>query len=409
MYKKKIAIVNADIYNGNRGVGALGLSTIYLLNSIGKEFGYNFEFFVFNNKYGTKLEDSLLLGSDIVKITNVEPINVFNFIDGAMTLVTSKRRRSLKSYLKLNYVLDIGLGDSFSDIYGEKRFYTVYWQHKMARLFRKKLLLLPQTIGPFNNSKIRRKANRSIEKADYVFARDAKSCDYIKNNTIQNYFSESIDVAFFMPYNKQKFTEDFIHVGLNVSSLLWNGGYTKNNQFNLKVDYQTLIHSIIKYFLDDPDVKLHLVPHVVSANDSVENDYAVSFNLYNQYKTKNIELAPFFLNPIYAKNYISGLDFFAGARMHATIAAFSSGVPVFPMAYSRKFNGLYTDTLKYNSIGDMVIDNNLELMNGLIGAFRNRRYLKNLIVEQLETTVKERENIIKKGIADFLELEIVKS
>ena len=32
--------------------------------------------------------------------------------------------------------------------------------------------------------------------------------------------------------------------------------------------------------------------------------------------------------------------------MHSTIGAISSGVPVIPVAYSRKFNGLY-DTLEY--------------------------------------------------------------
>ena len=32
--------------------------------------------------------------------------------------------------------------------------------------------------------------------------------------------------------------------------------------------------------------------------------------------------------------------------MHATIGATSSGVPVIPVAYSRKFNGLF-DTLQY--------------------------------------------------------------
>ena len=35
--------------------------------------------------------------------------------------------------------------------------------------------------------------------------------------------------------------------------------------------------------------------------------------------------------------------------MHATIAAFSSGVPVTPYAYSRKFKGLYT-TLGYDKV-----------------------------------------------------------
>jgi polysaccharide pyruvyl transferase WcaK-like protein len=42
-----------------------------------------------------------------------------------------------------------------------------------------------------------------------------------------------------------------------------------------------------------------------------------------------------------AKSFISGLDFLVGGRMHATIAAFSSGVPVVPVSYSRKFEGLF--------------------------------------------------------------------
>ncbi|MBS3960426.1 MAG: polysaccharide pyruvyl transferase family protein, partial [Sandarakinorhabdus sp.] len=37
----------------------------------------------------------------------------------------------------------------------------------------------------------------------------------------------------------------------------------------------------------------------------------------------------------------SGLDFVVAARMHASIAAWSSGVPVLPVSYSRKFEGLY--------------------------------------------------------------------
>jgi polysaccharide pyruvyl transferase WcaK-like protein len=64
-------------------------------------------------------------------------------------------------------------------------------------------------------------------------------------------------------------------------------------------------------------------------------------------------LAPFFINPIEAKSYISGLDFFMGARMHACIAAFSSGVPVFPVSYSRKFFGLFRDSLGYQHLGDL--------------------------------------------------------
>uniref|UniRef100_UPI003217148A polysaccharide pyruvyl transferase family protein n=1 Tax=uncultured Draconibacterium sp. TaxID=1573823 RepID=UPI003217148A len=404
MSKLKIAIVRADTYSGNRGVGALGLSTLYMLNMLGKEFECEFEIYVINNNYGSNLTDSFSFGSETVKVTNLHPINFFNFIDALKTIIMAKKRRTLKYYPKLDYVLDMGAGDSFSDIYGEKRFYSVFDQHRMTRLFKKKLLLLPQTIGPFNDVRIKRKANRSIEKANYVFARDNKSLEYINQNTTQSFSSGSIDVAFFLPYKKEKFSKDFIHVGLNISGLLWNGGYTKNNQFNLKTDYQKLIHSLIEFFLGLPNVKLHLVPHVLATNDTLENDYAVSFNLYHFYKAYNIILAPFFLDPILAKNYIAGLDFFSGARMHSTIAAFSSGVPVFPLAYSKKFNGLYIDTLKYNYIGDMVKYSNSQILGDLKVAFQNRDKLKTIVEEKLKTTVKEKENIIKKNLADFLGL-----
>ena len=46
------------------------------------------------------------------------------------------------------------------------------------------------------------------------------------------------------------------------------------------------------------------------------------------------------------------MDIFIGARMHATIAAFSSGVATIPTAYSRKFSGLYNN-LGYDCVVDM--------------------------------------------------------
>ena len=57
----------------------------------------------------------------------------------------------------------MGEGDSFSDIYGKIRFNSIDDQHKMAR-FRKDYVLLPQTIGPFNDAQVSKKAKKSIEK-----------------------------------------------------------------------------------------------------------------------------------------------------------------------------------------------------------------------------------------------------
>ena len=64
-------------------------------------------------------------------------------------------------------------------------------------------------------------------------------------------------------------------------------------------------------------------------------------------KYKGTILAPKFTNPIEAKNYICHMDLFIGARMHATIGSFSSGVPTIPIAYSRKFEGVF-GSIGYN-------------------------------------------------------------
>jgi polysaccharide pyruvyl transferase WcaK-like protein len=98
------------------------------------------------------------------------------------------------------------------------------------------------------------------------------------------------------------------------------------------------------------DVVVHLVGHVISDSFVVEDDYRVCQSLFEKYP--GAKLAPRFRSPSEAKSYISALHYFTGARMHACIGAFSSGVPVVPMAYSRKFNGLFS-SLGYHHLADL--------------------------------------------------------
>ena len=311
-------------------------------------------------------------------------------------------RSVLNIYKHADYILDIGQGDSFADIYGKKRFDWIFAQYKLGHKFNKPYCILPQTIGPFKSKDIKEQAITGIEWAKCVMVRDKQSFDYIKEISPDKKVFEIIDVAFFMPYVKKVFDSSFIHVGLNVSALLWHGGYTEKNQFGLKTDYQKLIRNIIKYFLSLDNVKLHLIPHVVGSERYIENDYAVSYDLYEEFNHPNLVLAPLFLDPMIAKGYIAGLDFFMGARMHSTIAAFSSGVPVIPMAYSRKFNGLFCETLDYQYIVDMKSENDESILYEIKENYKRRNELKDLIIKRQNTVIKERRDILWKEIDNFL-------
>lgn len=260
-------------------------------------------------------------------------------------------------------------------------------------------MLLPQTIGPFENKRFEKKAIKAIEDFKCLFARDRQSYIYAHDILNNRKVKESIDVAFYLPFERNTFEDNKIHVGINVSGLLWNGGYTKNNQFSLKSDYRKLTTDVIEYFRKTENVQVHLVPHVLPADGDVENDRTVSKELLKDYS--DIILAPRFNSPIEAKSYISGLDFFTGARMHSTIAAFSSGVPVVPMAYSRKFNGLFNETLKYEFIGDLVNESTEDVFNKVKEGYANRAILKDNIEQSLKEIVSPRLESLKEDLTLF--------
>lgn len=400
-----IILANCPINNGNRGCVALSLSTMFLLDELLNVKKIPHTFYLPQSGFNDMDEHVLKISRLTVKFIAIADISNYSFRNRVYNIIKFKRYIATKRiYKQADVILDIGQGDSFADIYGRDRFNWIVGQYKLGMKYNKPYCILPQTIGPFENRQIRKTAQLAIHYAKTVMVRDKQSYDFVKLLLPNKLVSEIIDVAFFMPYEKKRFDDAYTHVGLNISSLLWHGGYTYNNQFGLNVDYKDLVYSIINFFLSIEKIKVHLIPHVVEGERGVENDYAVSYDLFEEYNSDNLILSPFFLDPIAAKNYISGMDFFIGARMHATIGAFSSGVPVYPLAYSRKFNGLFLETLQYKFMGDMKAQTTDEILNGIKDAFRDRILLNSIIQDRMNGIVAERRRLLIDDLALFLGL-----
>lgn len=386
---KSFLVTNALVHSDNKGCVALTYSVLYLLDRILRDNGIAYKFYLPESALKDGRYDIDILGSKIefIVIRNASIHSLFDFL--RMLRHPIKYLNTLKVYKNADLVLDLGQGDSFSDIYGIERFEQIILEYRLADFFRIPYCIMPQTIGPYSNKKVLKKAIEIISKAKMVMTRDTQSFEYVNKILPDKPLCSLIDVAFFMPYKRIMFHDECIHVGLNISALLWHGGYTQNNQFSLTIDYKTLVYRIIDFFLTQDNIKLHLVAHVVGGQRHIENDYAVACDIYNYYQTDKMVLSPMFFDPISAKNYIAALDFFVGARMHATIAAFSSNVPVFPLAYSRKFNGLFIDTLGYDYMGDMKKQSAEELMIALEKAYTNRLNLKKQIEFIMQTKVQD--------------------
>ncbi len=395
--KIKIGIIWANPYNKNLGVGALAYSALALLNDVVIDNNLDAELSFFGS--GKDTSDSININGKTIPFNNIYGMNVFLFKSKFKMFFFPKRFQT-KAIKGFDFVFDIAEGDSFTDIYGPKRF----WKILNSKLFFNNLkttqVLLPQTIGPFKDPAHEKAAFDAMSKLDMVISRDKQSYDYTAKYLTKDRIAETIDVAFYMPFEKSAYGTDKINVGINISGLLWNGGYTRNNQFGMKTDYKKLIKDTISYFTLQENVVVHLVSHVVPVNHPVEDDYIAAEELKKEFP--NVIIAPRFENPITAKSYISGLDFFTGARMHACIAAFSTGVPVFPMAYSRKFNGLFVDTLQYSFMGDCVNETEEVVLANLKSAFLDRATLKAQISKTHEVIILPRLKLLKGILSNIL-------
>lgn len=403
MRNKKLGLIFFDPYSENKGTAALAYSIIYLLEDLAMRKQVKFDY-IFLEPGRPKRDLSsyeLEVGDKKIKIKQCMCFPSHTLRAKAYRLAFFKE---YPASMDIDYALDIGEGDSYADIYGKARFDTfdavkrIYLRHRIP------YAILPQTLGPFNDKKVEARAKKTLSKCKFIIARDVKSQKYIEKLLGRNDIGLTPDIAFYLPYKKRPFDNGKINVGLNISGLLWYGGYTMDNQFSLNCDYKRLISRLIEYFSGMGNVVLHLIPHVCGAFPTVDNDWPVSYKLYKKYNAENIVLSPFFMSPCDAKSYIAGMDFFAGARLHATIGAFSSNVPVSPMAYSRKFTGLYEDTFKYNHVANLMTMTDDEAFNIVKASFEKRLELKKE-TEIVMKEVMEKKLYIEDQIAQFINIK----
>ena len=245
-------------------------------------------------------------------------------------------------------VLDITHGDSFSDIYGKEWFIQTNLVKTFMVYSKVPFILMPQTYGPFSTTWAKKWAKHVIKKAAKVYTRDMMSYEYLTSLGVSKNLVNTLDLAFALPYKADKQQSKKIKIGINVSGLLWDDCVAQKNNFGLTADYCKYCRKIIDYLLGEESYEVHLIPHVLcdfrEGKEFFENDSKAIRILMDEFP--NCIFPNDFKTALDVKNYIANMDLLIAARMHASIAAYSSGVPVIPFAYSRKFEGVYND-LKY--------------------------------------------------------------
>lgn len=337
----KIGLISHSIYSSNLGCSALAISNLKLMDDVFEKYNVQVEYVVILPESGQKLDVEAF--TSLKGYTN-NPFSYKEYPRPKKLLLRPWLLKTTKAFDDCDYVIDLCGGDGYTDNYGIKRIFAESIPIFGCKFNNIPCFFAPQTIGPFNTKLGTAVAKATIKKLKVVFVRDQSSYECCKKLGFEKKTLSVTDVAFALPYEKKMFNNGKMNIGINVSGLLYNGGYDHDNYFGLSFSYKEFVGRLLEKLCADETVQVHLVPHVIYGYGDVDDDYSVCEILKKKYS--NVLLPERFRTASEAKSYISGMDLFSGARMHSTIGAISSGVPVIPVAYSRKFNGLY-DTLGY--------------------------------------------------------------
>ena len=399
----KIGIMGTPVSSGNRGVLALGAS---LLNLCAGASGGGEVFLLLVNREARPVSFRVGGGDRLIPVENlrmspvasprkqVGVVVLLSLVYWAVPLSAVRlalRRFSpwIDSVAGSDVVGDVRGGDSFSDIYGLKRFVLAFLPVWSVLLIKGTMVQFPQTYGPFKSPVARWLARFILRKSSVIIARDRRSQAAAQALVAPGReILLSPDVAFSLDVCRPDavVTDPPLSgpvppgvLGLNVNGLMWNGGYTRDNMFGLKMDYAGFLKQLLPLLLDEHAGEVWLIPHTFAETGGVESDPAASHQLRDSLPVAlrpRVRIVTREYNQHEMKGVIGQCDFFIGSRMHACIAALSQGVPCVGVAYSMKFAGVFESV----GAGGWVVDGrevgNDEAVARILELYRQRDALR---------------------------------
>lgn len=277
------------------------------------------------------------------------------------------RNPVLRELTEQDAALSIAGGDSFSDIYGLRVLVDVCLPQLLALLMGRRLIQLPQTIGPFNTRIGRLLGSQILRRSAVILSRDLESIEQLKGlaggAALAVRASFCWDVGFLVePAARQPVAIEGLDlekahsgllVGLNVSGLLHEGGLRGQDEFKCRGAYRQLCVRMIASLAEQRGARVVLIPHV--HGEHISKDTWICRKLYEESSARwpdRVGFAKGRYTTAEIKPLLGRCDLVVAGRMHACIGALSMGTPAIGVAYSRKFKGVFESL----GLGEWVID-----------------------------------------------------
>ncbi len=276
---------------------------------------------------------------DLVKIFAF--VLLFYFKMGFLIKILNSRN-PLRVLYETDLVLSAGGNYLFSSnkSFFSRTMYVSLLHMVIAKIFKKRTILFPQSIGPFHRNYDRFFVSKLLKLNDYTFVRDKDSFALLSK---ENFRKDSLhlvpDVAFYNNIKRNNISVTYRVKNILLTAVQWDWALNPNDKKNSSLlfnSYKKNLLEIIKY-INSKDINVNLF---VQSSAEVESDLCILTELKKESNNNNVTLIDISnknLTEVY--NFYKKNDIIIGTRMHSCIFGIMIGLPTIGLAYQPKTLG----------------------------------------------------------------------
>lgn len=275
-------------------------------------------------------------------------------------------------------------GDVLGEDYGLPPYAWRLYYLTLGSILRKPVVIYAEGLGPFRSRAAKMLSKWFFSRCSYISVRDEQSKLNLRSIGITRDVDVVADSAFLLKQDFQGIpaasASDKPLFGIAVSKLATEYGFGHGAGVDAYSAFLTFTAEIIDWLIEDYKANVILMPHVVQVN---RNDFKTAQDIRDQVKRKDaVEIIGSEFNASQLKAFISRCDLLIASRMHAAIAALSSGVPVIGIGYSHKMKGVLS-LMDYSYVIDIkTLDRDLKPL--IADIMKNKENIKKSLIAKRE-------------------------
>jgi len=261
--------------------------------------------------------------------------------------VLIKDNRELESYASADAIVDLS-GDMQTESYGPHVAYSHFIPIALALAMKKPVILCGQSVGPFKWTALL--AKFLFDRVDMITVRDKISENYLKKMAVKCPVFHTADMAFLLKPCPPDRVDEILSkeglpqehrpfLGVSVSGLI-AAHFSKSNPQARKTDFYRFMAAELDDVITQLGVDCVFIAHVTGPGRFKDDRKAADSVIKHMAHADTAYMIRGDYRPEELKGIISRFNLHTGARMHASIAAVTTGVPVASIAYSHKTPGV---------------------------------------------------------------------